>query len=411
MLIDQIKGDKMKKLFAIPALLILGINLFSQLEQHQVYVTNIEVPIRVFDKGTFVNDLTLQDFELYEDGKLQKIEALYYINKDQIQHTELKIDFMPFTGRIFYLIFQMTDYNPRLAETIDYLFEHVLLPDDSLSIVTPLHNYNLSPDARKRLSQEKISKELIGLIRKDTITGGANYRNKLRDLKRMARSLSGTSNLSFDNETSADSQMGISIQLERYMQTLEELENLRKTDVKFFLSLASNLKRQAGQKHIFYFYQREFTPQIPARVLNNMMTLYQDKPNVQSRLQDLFGSYHRNISVKVEPIKHAFADSSMLFNFIFMNKRPENTSGIEMQEQSEDIFKILTEAAKSTGGIVDNSQNPLAAFKNVTKLTEKYYLLYYSPANYMKDGEFKNIVVKVKGKDYKIINKQGYYAK
>ena len=68
MLIDTIKGDKMKKLLAIPALLILGMNLFSQLEQHQVYVTNIEVPIRVFDKGTFVNDLTLQDFELYEDG-------------------------------------------------------------------------------------------------------------------------------------------------------------------------------------------------------------------------------------------------------------------------------------------------------------------------------------------------------
>jgi hypothetical protein len=94
-----------------------------------------------------------------------------------------------------------------------------------------------------------------------------------------------------------------------------------------------------------------------------------------------------------------------------MNKRPENTSGIEMQEQSEDIFKILTEAAKATGGIIDNSQNPLAAFKNVTKLTEKYYLLYYSPANYTKDGEFKNIEVKVKGRDYKIINKQGYYAK
>lgn len=51
----------------------------SQEIQHEAVAINIEVPVRVFKGETFINDLTLDDFELYEDGVLQEIEAVYLI--------------------------------------------------------------------------------------------------------------------------------------------------------------------------------------------------------------------------------------------------------------------------------------------------------------------------------------------
>ena len=72
-----------------------------------------------------------------------------------------------------------------------------------------------------------------------------------------------------------------------------------------------------------------------------------------------------------------FADASILFNLIFMHKEPENVSGIYMREQSEDVFRTFLEIAQAAGGIVESSQNPVAAFKNTLKIAESYYLLYY----------------------------------
>jgi len=400
----------MNKIILI-SLLLLPALVFSQQEQFEVSVINVEVPVRAFADGNFLDELTKQDFELYENGTLQKIEALYLIKKDQIKRTEMNRDFMPFTGRHFFMLFQITEYNPRLEETIAYLFNHVLLPEDQLSVMTPVRNYNLSPDARKKFTNQQITKELTGILRKDTTIGEADYRNLMRDLKRMVRSLSGTSNRAFDTESSAGSDMGIALQLDRYLETMERMEKIRNLDGKRFLSLAASLKRLAGQKNVYFFYQREFRPQIPSSTLNTMLSSYQGQDNIEGRLQDLFQAYHRNISLKIEPLERAFADSSLLFNFIFMNKRPENTSGIEMQEQSEDVFRVLSQVAKATGGLVENSQNPATGFKTAADRSESYYLLYYSPSNYTADGSFNKIEVKIKAKDGQVFFKKGYYAK
>jgi hypothetical protein len=112
----------------------------------------------------------------------------------------------------------------------------------------------------------------------------------------------------------------------------------------------------------------------------------------------------------VGKIKQAFSDSNIYFNFLFMNKDPQNTSGIYMREQSEDVFSTFVEVAKATGGIVDNSQNPSFSFKNGCKAAKYSYLLYYNPKNYSSDGKYKKIEVKLKNKDYKVSHRQGYFA-
>jgi len=408
----------MKKSIYLISFLLLASSLFPQLEQHEITVRNIVVPLRVFDGDHFVENLTIDDLELYEDGKLQKIQALYLTKKAQMEkRIGASRDYMPYVGRSFYFLFQISEYNPKIAEALDYFFTHMYSLDDQVFVMTPFKNYTLSREVVKAMTKEDLVREIQSIVRKDTILGASEYNNQLKYLKRIVRSISsvggGRTGTIADTTLELSSSIGmdaIDSLLSRYRDALQRMEGLRVVDEKKFLRFAAQLKRLEGQKTVFFFYQREFRPEIQPRILSNLMSIYQDEPNIIGQLQELFQFYHRDLSVNVDNLKKAFADSFILFNFIFMNKRPEGIYGIYMREQSEDFFRVFSDIAHATGGIVDTSQNPATAFKTVSKLTERCYLLYYSPEKYNKDGKFKNIVVKVKNKDYKVIHRLGYFA-
>lgn len=404
----------MKKIIVLLALLVLISLSFAQVEQHEVTVRNVIVPVRVLDKNTFVDNLTLDDFELFDSGELQKIEALYLVQKSDIQRKEASQEFNPFLNRHFYMLFQTTEYNPRFAEAINYFFESVILQGDTLTVMTPMNTYTLSQRALRTRSKDTISKELQNIIRKDTQMGGANYRSLMTDLKRLVTSITASgsetpvmSGLETDSSTSM---FGLENLLMRYQETMEKLESLRIVDESQFLEFAGRLKRYSGQKNVFFFYEREFKPEINQSILNRLMSLHQDEPEILAQVQNLFQLYSRRPNVNTQRIIAAFADSSLTFNFIFMHKDPEFVSGITMREQSEDIFNAFSQVARATGGTTDSSQNPGYAFKNAVNLSESYYLLYYSPAHYTRDGKFKSIIVRLKDKNYVVSHRIGYFA-
>ncbi|MBN2246133.1 MAG: VWA domain-containing protein [Candidatus Aminicenantes bacterium] len=405
----------MKKIILILALLFLAIYLSAQIEQHTITVRNIEIPVRVFAGDEFVKDLTITDFELMEEGNPQEILALYQVQNGKIIRMDAERDFMPVTERHFYFIFQILDYNPKLNEAMQYFFENLFRSGDTVTVITPVKNYILSPEAAKNKPTEKLVSDMVNVIRRDTKLGSLDYNNMLKDLKMMVRSISGsvTGLSGTSTEMESDVAAGLSslqFVLPRYRETLQKMEELRVVDEKRFLLFAQGLKRMLGQKYVYFFYQREFRPELQARVLNSLMSMNQDDSNVLSQLQELFQFYHRDINLNTERLTKAFADSSLNFNFIFMNKEPEHISGVDMREQSEDVFKVFSDVSEATGGVVDNSQNPAAAFKNASKRNEYYYLLYYSPKNYMPDGQFKKITVKLKNDGYKIDHRLGYIA-
>jgi len=407
----------MKNFIFLVIFFSLTLFLFSQVEKHEVTVTNVEVLVRVLEENRFIDNLTKDDFELYEDGKPQKIEALYLVKRTNVERKETSSEFNPKLSRNFFLIFQITDYNPKLDEPIDYFINQVLLPNDTLSIWTPAKKYNLSAEALRKMSKEKIAKEMKNIIRKDTKIGSAYYNDLMRDLKRLVQSISSVAGFQHEANPMADIEsesttdaLPLEMLLPKYRETLEKLDDLRIVDEKTFLEFARALKRQEGENHVFFFYQREFKPELNPKIVNQMFGLYQDNPQILAGLQDLFQFYYRNIQFDLNRISQTFSDSSCVFNFLFMTKQPEFISGITMREQSEDIFSVFSEVAKATGGIVDNSQNPAHGFKSALDASEAYYLIYYSPADYKKDGKFKSINVEVKNKDYKILNRLGYFA-
>ena len=402
-----------------PAAFILCVMLLSlgpsAQEQHEVTVVDIEVPVRVMDGGSFVDTLNPQDFEIYENGELQQVKSFYLVRQTSLEREEGTGWGTPNTSRRFFFLFQFQDYNPQLSAAFDHFFQNVIRPNDTLTIMTPMKRYDLSREALQNQDPAKLSRDLQTVVRRDTKIGSGDYNSLISDLKRIVRSISsatsGTgSEMSGLESTDSASGFGVELQLPRYKETLQRLDELRIVDENKFLAFAGQMKRLDGQKVVIFFYQREFRPEIEPRILNLLASMYQDQPNILSQVQDLFTMYSRDQKMNIERLSQAFSDSSTMVNFLFMNKEPENVRGIVMREQSEDVFEAFVDVAESTGGIVNNSQNPSDGMRAAVDASQAYYLLVYSPANYQRDGQFKNITVKIKGQDYKVIHRSGYFA-
>jgi len=396
----------------------LGLTFSSQQIQEERVVINVEVPIRVFEGDTFIDNLTLDDFEVYEDGKLQKIEAVYLIRKRSIERREEKRRFVPQISRHFFLWFEISEYMPRIGKAVDYFFDNVFSSGDNLAIITPLKAYNLKRQALELRSEEEIANQLITLLRRDAVMGNSEYRAVLKDLRELAKVIEAkgagqgeeTSQEIEDALSDAYDASSLDEAVEMYSSVVKRLESLRRMDQQRLLDFAEFLKNKDGQKHIFLFYEREFLPQLHPNTLSKFMFEYQDRPALLLSLSNLFESYKREVFIDVEKVKQAFADSSISIHFLFIKKPPELGSSLLMQERSEDVYLAFKQMAQATGGLAETSANPAYAFQRAVGAFENYYILYYSPEDYKRDGEFRKIKVRVKGKKCKITHRAGYFA-
>lgn len=189
------------------------------------------------------------------------------------------------------------------------------------------------------------------------------------------------------------------------------MDELRVVDERSFLQFAASIRNLPGKKHVFFFYEKEYRPEIQQADLNRLLSNNQDNPNIMAHLQDLFQLYARTPSIDPQRIQQAFGDSKICLHFIFLNREPELEPGIYMREQSEDIYNSFSLVANETGGIVDTSLNPAASFEKAVHAAETYYLLYYTPLNNIEDGKFREINVRIKGQNYKVVHRPGYFAR
>ena len=361
--------------------------------QHEAIAVNIEVPVRVFTKGKFVEELRINDFEVYEDGVLQKIEALYLIKKKVIEREETELDqktarriYLPEVSRTFVLVFEMADYFPQIEETFDYFFENVFLPDDSLYVVTPRKTYSFKKEALNKVPREVIIEQLRNKLIKD-------IRLASRELKTMFKDLEWVAEL-------GDQALASNI--------LRQIRDYRYFDEKKLMDFKERIKDLEGQKYVFMFYQKNVIP-VPNGIV---------PPDDVER---------PSISFNVDRVKKAFSDSSITINFIFLTKTDQynldgyrmnpsvqqpdpNDVGLRLIDQSAEIFGAFHEMADATGGISDSSADVAASFERAAIASENYYLLYYTPKAYKSDGKFKTIKVRVKGKNYRITHRAGYIA-
>ena len=423
----------MKKILLFSAVILASISLFPQQESQQSFieqslVVNVEVPVRVFKGSTFIDNLTIKDFEVFEDGIPQKIEAVYLVKKKTIERSDEKKRFRPETSRTFYLFFEISEYSARMNEAIDYFVQNVLLPGDNLFVVTSLKAYKLKNESLLRKPKEEISKELKNLIRKDTTVGDSEYRHALRELEELAKTLSsllapnpeGASTLENPVEGDPETARLESIEptLALYAVHLQKMETLRKIDELRLLDFAKHLKNREGQKYVFVFYQREFIPQIDQKILIQLTGSLQNMGGEDAQgaydisflIADIVKVFNRESNIDIERIKQAYADAATSIHFLFLKRPRKYVAGIYFAESADDVFASFAEMAKASGGFMDSSANPYFLFQKAVNSSENYYLIYYAPKDYAYDGKFKAIDVRVKKRDYKVIHRLGYFA-
>ena len=410
----------MKKIIVISCLLLLNVTFFPQESFKEVsLVVNIEVPIRVYDGKTFVDSLTMDDFQVYEDGVRQKIEAVYLVKKRDIERKEEKKKYDPKTSRNFFLFFEINQYTPRMGDAIDFFVDNVLLPQDKLWVITPLKSYRMNEKVFEFGTKEDIRKEFKSLLRKETLAGSSEYNSVLRDIEVVARELAGLVDPTAATRTEDSLAYGrggdedtppIEELCTAYATCISRLENLRAVDQLQLLDFAEFLKNKEGQKYVFLFYQREFIPRLDPNVLSKAQSMFQENFSLQHTLTNLSDFFTRDISFDVDLIKKAYADASVSIHFLFFSKPAELTYGIRMEEESNDIYGAFKQMAQATGGFVDSSANPEYLLQQAVNAAESYYLLYYSPKDYVVDGKFKRIEVKIKGDKYRITHRVGYIA-
>ncbi len=419
----------MRKIIFIGIILGLNLMLFPQEIKEEATVINIEVPVRVFKGEMFVDNLTIDDFEVFENGVSQKIEAVYFVKKRSVERSQERKRFAPKTARNFFLFFEISEYQPQIGDAIDYFVHQVLAPGDNLSVVTPMKSYRMKNIAFEVISRNEVARQLIGIIRKDTLTGNSEYRNLIKEIAGLAQSISTqmaqarliiaaqdqnlelvsqpvtdlSSNSQYDGRTMEE-------QLNMYENFVFRLEDLRKVNQKTLLNFAQYLKQQDGQKYVTVFYQREYIPQIDPNLLSQTLSLFQDNPIIQQTISNMIDFYRREIPIDTELIKQTYADCSISIHFLYITRQPEREYGVYMEDHSEDIFAAFREMAIATGGFVDSSAMADSLFKRAVEASENYYLLYYSPTSYTSDGKFKEIKIKIKNKDYRIFHRAGYFA-
>ena len=419
-------GKKITALFPaiVAASVILGA-IVPQDIQHETAAINIEVPVRVFKGDTFIDKLTRDDFELYEDGKRQKVEAFYLVKKRIIERQEETRAFAPRTARHFFLFFELGDYDAKIAQALDYFVKTVLLPGDNLTIVTPMKTYRMKGELFGLVGREKTYAQVIGLLRRDIQIGYSESRAILAEMTDLARVMAsdirvrdavaeaGVATL-VDPLAAApvDSpyQGALEEKLMHYGTLLERLGSLRVVDEKKLLAFAGHLKVLEGQKGVFFFYQREFVPKIDPRVVDMLMTKYNQRPDIAQSINTIFGLEKRESSLNVDIVTKAYADASASIHFLHIARPAERAEGIRMEEQSEDIFGPFLEMARATGGYAASSANIAAAMKSAVEASENYYLLYYTPVDYRPDGRFHKVTVKVRNNAYRVSHRLGYIA-
>ena len=394
--------------------------------RHETSALNIEVPVRVSVGGAFADDLTLEDFELFEDGRPQKIEAFYLVKKTIIERREETREFAPRTVRHFFLIFELGFYDAKILEALDYFVRTVLLPGDNLTIVTPMKTYRMKGELFGLVGRDRTYDQIVGLLRRDIEIGYSESREILSEMSNLAQVIA--SNVRA-RDTVADTggaslidppvsvpvespyqAAAIEMQLMNYSTLLDRLANLRVVDQTKLLDFAGHLKGLEGQKGVFFFYQRELLPKIDPRIVDQLSARYSQQPQITQSLETIFGLERRDVTINVDLVTRAYADASASVHFLHIARPAERPAGIRMEERSEDIFAPFLEMARATGGFADSTANIAGAMRAAVEASENYYLLYYTPAGYRADGRSRTIAVKAKAPGAKVSHRLGYIA-
>ena len=403
----------------------------------QVEVNYVDVDAVVTDeKGNFVAGLAREDFEIFEDGKPQKIDMFSYVEipvekterflaSDRPVSSDSQSNRQPFTGRLFVIVLDDQDVSVfRTSQTRKAARQFVeeYMGDNDVAAV--IHTSGRSDAAQEFTSNKQL---LVAAI--DKFVG-----RKMRSLTldrldeyyhRLAVSSSGSSD-SNNSEPQPSTDPGGHSRLNpgdfergyRALGVLDTLKNVseflagvrgRRKAVLFFsegidypvydlfgsqnasdvLRATQDAVTMAARSNVNYF-------TIDPRGLVGITSEFMEMNGSPS--PELSGAAPGGSTGTNAPIPGVTGATAGPFNAV--------TELMNEFRISQDSLRTL---AEETGGIASVSSNSLtSAFERIVELNSRYYVLGYYPPTHPRDGRFHRIEVRVKRPGLRVQARRGY---
>jgi hypothetical protein len=376
-----------------------------------VKVVNVEVPVRVFRNRKPIDNLTKNDFLLYENGKPQPING-FFIKKKKIKpstDTPVSRSQPSKTGRYFVLIFDVSDYNNRLKEGIQYLFEEILeeqdevltfINDKSVSF-RPLGNKNQALEKLKPLIKDQCQKKSMLMLQ---------YHNEI--IRR----------IQYVRQEREVYPVGVHIPIDFLRNYLNLWERYRKKylvpELDTFFNFARHLKKIKKEKWVLNFYQVELFPKLdrdgPLRKefveFANALEMGIGGPSVDSsiwgrEIHTLLDKIDRSFdyvdNFPLDELNKLFYKANTTFHSILIPTSKKSISGnLKIERVATDIENLLPVLSKSTGGMLLTSTEIKESLRKIQEKEDVYYLLTYAPTQKQGMGKIK---IKVKNGKYKVM--------
>ena len=264
-------------------------------------------------------------------------------------------------GNNYVFIFHVTRYDANIADAVDFIFHHLLKPEDSLTLFTPAKSYSFSKKTRETQTKEKLIEITQNVLKRDIIIGMADHNRILENMNQLLVDMSDPSGANYQ-EGGAD----LKNILTHYRQLLDSIKSMRKLNQPFFLGLAGAMKTLKGKKYLYILYQKELRA-IPA---NDVLIALKDIREIKFDVMSLFETRIDKDIMDVEQVSQAMAAAGVTVHFIYINLDRGKGMSTELKELSADVYDAFSKLARSTGGIVDTTSKPVKALEEAVQMSK-----------------------------------------
>lgn len=394
-----------------------------------VYVENVRIPVRVFDGKQPVKGLTKEDFTLFINGRKTPINGFFEVSRKlaplrrsgETVTEETADTAPPAPGRLFVLIFNLSDYRMDMAGHMDMVFKEIIRPRDRVMVIT---NRFFLPEWEVT-NPDVVKGRIMGILEKEAkIMKGdmVRFTNELRsNAARLKSRMADPAEMKI-NDYPAHIFKDFFF---HYQFVLEDLKDqYLALPVAQYVKIAEYLKGQQAEKWVLNFYQLGRLP-----LLDKMGTVQREIDRVigqdgggggggglggytidrkaarQNTLRvyfDFINSIREGDDVLVRDIGKAFLNSGATFHTLLLKPVSIDFSGdYKYETVSTEAENILKKLAHMTGGSVVRSNRIADFMKDAAAREDVIYTLTYVPDRKKKKNP--DIEIKTAGRGYRVV--------
>jgi VWFA-related protein len=398
----------------------------------QVEVNYVDVDVVVTDeKGNLVSDLKREDFEVFEDGKPQKIDTFAYVEIPIQESNAFILDGRtvpgdaqsnrrPFAGRLYVIVLDDQDVAAmRTAQVKKSAKEFVDKYMGANDIAAVIHTSGRTDAAQeftnnKLLLHAAIDKFMGRRMRSLTIERLDTYYQNLSSVQNDQSGQGSDSGQLPSTDPGGYSRMEPT-EFERGFRAVGVLDTLKNT-AEFLASV------RGRRKAVLFFSEGIDYPvydSFGGQSATDVIRATQDAISAAARANVNYYTIDPRglVGMTNEFMEMAGGGAPALAGMPDLRQPGTNTplTGGVFNAQSELMNELmlsqgsLRELAEQTGGIASVNTNSLTnAFNQIVQANSRYYVLGYYPPTHARDGRFHRIDVKTKRPGLRIAARKGY---